>query len=148
MALNVSLQPIPAIIAGILILIKPSMLNHVIAIFLILFGILGLVQYKPRSQQRHRTLQPARPECRKNRKPPLPAAARSDPDSVFGYGCIRDRDHFAPPISVNGKSPKAAVRPPLRPARDGTVGGCFNCRVEDIVDPIPTTFAFSVTSRE
>lgn len=44
MTLHFSLQPILAIVAGILILVKPSLLNHVVAIFLILFGILGLIQ--------------------------------------------------------------------------------------------------------
>ena len=44
MILNVSLQPILAIIAGILILVKPKMLNYIVAIFLILFGILGLIR--------------------------------------------------------------------------------------------------------
>jgi threonine/homoserine efflux transporter RhtA len=43
MSLHLTLQPILAIIAGILILVKPSLLNHVIAIFLIIFGILGLI---------------------------------------------------------------------------------------------------------
>jgi threonine/homoserine efflux transporter RhtA len=44
MSLNVSLQPILAIVAGILILVKPKLLNHIVAIFLILFGILGLIR--------------------------------------------------------------------------------------------------------
>lgn len=43
MTLNVTLQPILAILAGILILVKPSLLNYIVAIFLILFGILGLI---------------------------------------------------------------------------------------------------------
>jgi hypothetical protein len=43
MTLNVTLQPILAIVAGILILVKPSLLNYIVAIFLILFGILGLI---------------------------------------------------------------------------------------------------------
>ncbi|MBK1724185.1 DUF3096 domain-containing protein [Thiocystis violacea] len=37
------LQPIIALIAGILILVRPALLNYVIAIYLILFGVLGLV---------------------------------------------------------------------------------------------------------
>lgn len=43
MTLNLQLQPILAILAGILILVKPSLLNYIVAIFLILFGILGLI---------------------------------------------------------------------------------------------------------
>ena len=37
-----SLQPIVALIAGIVILIFPKILNYVIALYLIVFGILGL----------------------------------------------------------------------------------------------------------
>jgi hypothetical protein len=37
-----ALQPIIAIIAGILILIMPRILNYVVAIYLILIGLLGL----------------------------------------------------------------------------------------------------------
>jgi DUF3096 family protein len=37
-----SLQPIVALIAGIVILIFPRILNYVIALYLIVFGILGL----------------------------------------------------------------------------------------------------------
>jgi hypothetical protein len=37
-----SIQPIVALIAGIVILIFPRILNYVIAIYLIVFGILGL----------------------------------------------------------------------------------------------------------
>jgi threonine/homoserine efflux transporter RhtA len=44
MTFHVSLQPVLAIIAGILILVKPRLLSHIVAIFLILFGILGLVR--------------------------------------------------------------------------------------------------------
>ena len=36
------LQPIVAIIAGVLILIQPKIMNAVVAIYLILTGILGL----------------------------------------------------------------------------------------------------------
>ena len=38
----VSLQPLIALIAGILILIMPRLLNYVVAFYLILFGVLGL----------------------------------------------------------------------------------------------------------
>jgi hypothetical protein len=37
------ISPIIALIAGILILIFPHLLNYVVAIYLIIFGILGLV---------------------------------------------------------------------------------------------------------
>ncbi len=43
MTFDISLQPILALVAGILILIIPRLLNYIVAIFLILFGILGLV---------------------------------------------------------------------------------------------------------
>jgi hypothetical protein len=36
------LQPIAALVAGILILIKPGLLHHIVAIYLILIGIIGL----------------------------------------------------------------------------------------------------------
>jgi len=38
------LQPIVALIAGILILIRPHLLNFIVAIYLILTGIIGLVR--------------------------------------------------------------------------------------------------------
>lgn len=38
----VTMQPLIALIAGILILIMPRLLNYVVAFYLILFGILGL----------------------------------------------------------------------------------------------------------
>jgi drug/metabolite transporter (DMT)-like permease len=44
MTFHVSLQPLLAIIAGVLILVRPRLLSHIVAIFLILFGILGLVR--------------------------------------------------------------------------------------------------------
>lgn len=36
------LQPIVALLAGILILIIPSLLNYIVAIYLILVGVIGL----------------------------------------------------------------------------------------------------------
>jgi len=36
------LQPLVALIAGILILIFPRLLNYIVAIYLILFGLVGL----------------------------------------------------------------------------------------------------------
>ncbi len=38
------LQPIVALVAGILILVRPSLLNYVVAIYLIVIGILGLAR--------------------------------------------------------------------------------------------------------
>jgi hypothetical protein len=43
MMLQVSMQPVLAIIAGILILVMPRLLNYIVAIFLILYGIIGLL---------------------------------------------------------------------------------------------------------
>lgn len=43
MQLNLELTPIVSLVAGILILIFPRVLNYVIAIYLIVIGILGLV---------------------------------------------------------------------------------------------------------
>jgi hypothetical protein len=40
---NVPLQPIIAILAGILILLRPALLNYVVALYLIIIGILGLM---------------------------------------------------------------------------------------------------------
>ncbi len=40
---NVPLQPVVAILAGILILLRPEFLNYVVAIYLIVIGILGLM---------------------------------------------------------------------------------------------------------
>ncbi|MGE0095475.1 MAG: DUF3096 domain-containing protein [Alphaproteobacteria bacterium] len=39
----ISIQPIAALIAGVLILLFPRILNYVVAIYLIVIGILGLV---------------------------------------------------------------------------------------------------------
>lgn len=36
------IQPLVALIAGILILIRPRLLNYVVAIYLIVIGVLGL----------------------------------------------------------------------------------------------------------
>jgi hypothetical protein len=38
------LQPIVALVAGVLILLMPRLLNYVVAIYLIVIGILGLVR--------------------------------------------------------------------------------------------------------
>ncbi len=42
MTLTVSIGPIIALVAGILILIMPRLLNYIVAIYLILIGLLGL----------------------------------------------------------------------------------------------------------
>jgi hypothetical protein len=39
------LSPVVSLIAGILILIQPKLLNYIIAIYLIIIGILGLVKF-------------------------------------------------------------------------------------------------------
>jgi len=45
MNLFVSIGPVIALIAGILILIMPRLLNYIVAIYLILVGILGLLPH-------------------------------------------------------------------------------------------------------
>jgi hypothetical protein len=40
----VTLQPVIALIAGILILLVPRLLNYIVAIYLIVVGILGLIK--------------------------------------------------------------------------------------------------------
>jgi hypothetical protein len=44
MQIGLSPQPVVALIAGILILVAPKLLNYIVAIYLIIFGILGLVR--------------------------------------------------------------------------------------------------------
>jgi hypothetical protein len=41
--LHLSLAPLVSLLAGILILIMPRLLNYIIALYLIIVGILGLV---------------------------------------------------------------------------------------------------------
>ena len=43
MAISFSIGPIVALIAGILILVVPRLLNYIIALYLIIVGVLGLV---------------------------------------------------------------------------------------------------------
>jgi hypothetical protein len=43
MVVGLALQPLVALIAGILILIMPRLLNYIVAVYLIVVGILGLV---------------------------------------------------------------------------------------------------------
>ena len=42
MNLNLSIGPLVSLLAGILILIVPRMLNYIVAIYLIIMGVLGL----------------------------------------------------------------------------------------------------------
>lgn len=44
MQLDIAPQPVIALIAGILILLVPRLLNYIVAVYLIIFGILGLVR--------------------------------------------------------------------------------------------------------
>ena len=44
MQIYVALQPLVVVIAGILILMIPRLLNYIIALYLIVTGILGLVK--------------------------------------------------------------------------------------------------------
>jgi hypothetical protein len=41
---TIPLEPVASLIAGILIFIMPSLLNYVIAIYLIIIGVLGLMR--------------------------------------------------------------------------------------------------------
>ena len=43
MTLNLSLTPIVSLIAGILILLVPRLLNYIVAVYLILIGLIGLL---------------------------------------------------------------------------------------------------------
>ena len=42
MNLNLSIGPLVSLIAGILILVMPRLLNYIVAIYLIVIGLLGL----------------------------------------------------------------------------------------------------------
>jgi hypothetical protein len=44
MTLHIALQPLLALIAGILILVFPRLLNWVVAIYLIVIGVMGLLR--------------------------------------------------------------------------------------------------------
>lgn len=44
MGITVPLEPIVSLVAGILIFIMPSLLNYVVAVYLIVIGILGLMR--------------------------------------------------------------------------------------------------------
>jgi len=42
MNINLGLTPLVSLLAGILILVAPKMLNYIVAIYLILIGLIGL----------------------------------------------------------------------------------------------------------
>jgi hypothetical protein len=44
MLTTIPLQPLVALIAGILIFLMPRLLNYVVAVYLIIVGVLGLMQ--------------------------------------------------------------------------------------------------------
>lgn len=44
MSLHITLQPLVALIAGVLILLIPRLLSYVVAVYLIIIGILGLIR--------------------------------------------------------------------------------------------------------
>lgn len=43
MSINLSLAPLVSLFAGILILVVPRMLNYIVAIYLIVIGLIGLL---------------------------------------------------------------------------------------------------------
>jgi threonine/homoserine efflux transporter RhtA len=43
MNVNISLQPLLALVAGIAILVRPKLLSYIVAIYLIVVGVLGLL---------------------------------------------------------------------------------------------------------
>jgi DUF3096 family protein len=43
--MSVAIQPVVALIAGILILAMPRLLNYIVALYLIVIGVLGLVRF-------------------------------------------------------------------------------------------------------
>jgi threonine/homoserine efflux transporter RhtA len=43
--MTLAVEPVVALIAGILILIQPRLLNYIVAIYLILVGVLGLMHH-------------------------------------------------------------------------------------------------------
>jgi len=44
MTFHVEIQEILAILAGVLILVMPRLLNYIVAVYLIVFGVLGLIR--------------------------------------------------------------------------------------------------------
>jgi hypothetical protein len=41
--MTIAIQPILALVIGILVLVKPEFLNYLVAVYLIVIGILGLI---------------------------------------------------------------------------------------------------------
>jgi len=50
MMTTVILTPLVALVAGILILIVPRLLNFIVALYLIIIGLVGLLPHLPHSQ--------------------------------------------------------------------------------------------------
>jgi hypothetical protein len=42
--MSIAIQPVVALIAGVLILAMPRLLNYIVALYLIVIGVLGLVK--------------------------------------------------------------------------------------------------------
>ena len=66
MTMTFSIGPIVALIAGILILIVPRLLNYIIALYLIIIGVLGLIGPAPGARADATEVPPAaieRPEA-------------------------------------------------------------------------------------
>jgi hypothetical protein len=42
MEINIAIAPLVSLVAGVLILIVPSLLNYIVALYLIIIGLLGL----------------------------------------------------------------------------------------------------------
>jgi hypothetical protein len=42
--MTIAIQPVVALIAGILILVVPRLLNYIVALYLIVIGVLGVVK--------------------------------------------------------------------------------------------------------
>ncbi len=47
MNLNIAIEPLLALVIGILILLVPRFLNYFVAVYLIVVGILGLIHHTP-----------------------------------------------------------------------------------------------------
>jgi hypothetical protein len=45
MTMTIAFQPLIALVAGILILLIPRLLNYIVAVYLIVVGLLGLLRY-------------------------------------------------------------------------------------------------------
>jgi hypothetical protein len=59
MSLSLSIGPVVALIAGVLILVIPRLLNYIIALYLIISGILGLMGTTPGARADATDLPPA-----------------------------------------------------------------------------------------